>query len=431
MNSPTEPEVAAAKVTLQDVADEAGVAVSTASRALSNPDRVSAATRHHVQSVAMRLGYRHNRMATALETDRTPMLALLVADVTNPHNFGLIRGAEAQARAAGYTLIIGNTQESSEFERAHAERLGSAVAGFVLASSRLPDEELLELAEQRPVVLYNRQAAGLPSVVSDSADAGRQIIDHLAALGHRSLTYLGGPANAWVDGERSRALAESAERAGLKVMTRGPFAPTLEGGSAAADIGLASGTTALVAFNDLLAIGVLQRLQHLGIEVPGEVSVVGFDDIFGSDFCHPPLSTVTAPVEQAGRTLIDLLLGARDIRGGPSIVLPTVLRVRDSTGPAAAAADSDSPRSLADRAVGYRSAKKLGQCLSDGTRGLSWRQMAASCEYPQLASGDRVGVLLGPGRRHDAVVLAGSEQERNRDLVKIRAAVELRESLAG
>jgi DNA-binding LacI/PurR family transcriptional regulator len=223
MNSPAEPEVAAARrraVTLADVADEAGVAVSTASRALSNPDRVSAPTRHHVQSVATRLGYRHNRMAPALETGRTPMIALLVADVTNPHNFGLIRGAEAQARAAGYTLIIGNTQESSEFERAHAERLGSAVAGFVLAGSRLPDDELLELAEQRPVGLFNRQAVGLPSVVSDSADAGRQIIDHLAALGHRSLTYLGGPANAWVDGERSRALSEFAERAGITVMRR-------------------------------------------------------------------------------------------------------------------------------------------------------------------------------------------------------------------
>ena len=82
-------------------------------------------------------------------------------------------------------------------------------------------------------------------------------------------------------------------------------------------------------FNDLLAIGVLQRLQHLGIDVPGYVSVVGFDDIFGSDFCHPPLTTVTAPVEQAGRTLIDLLLHTRDVQRAPHIVLPTVLRVRD------------------------------------------------------------------------------------------------------
>src|SRR5437879_657002 len=109
---------------------------------------------------------------------------------------------------------------------------------------------------------------------------------------------------------------------------RGPFAPTVEGGSAAAEIGLANGTTALVAFNDLLAIGVLQRLHHLGTDVPGDVSVVGFDDIFGSDFCHPPLTTVAFPAEQAGRTLIDLLLGPRDAQHAPCIVLPAVLRVR-------------------------------------------------------------------------------------------------------
>jgi LacI family transcriptional regulator, repressor for deo operon, udp, cdd, tsx, nupC, and nupG len=85
-----------------------------------------------------------------------------------------------------------------------------------------------------------------------------------------------------------------------------------------------------VAFNDLLAIGVLRRLEHLGVAVPGELSVVGFDDIFGADFCHPPLTTVTSPAEQAGRALVDLLLRHRtDAR----IVLPTDLRVRDSTGP--------------------------------------------------------------------------------------------------
>jgi DNA-binding LacI/PurR family transcriptional regulator len=339
MSSLNEPEVAAGRrrtVTLQDVADEAGVAVSTVSRALANPDRVSTATRQHVQAVAMHLGYQHSRMAVPQEAGGTPMLALLVADITNPSNFEVIRGAEAEARATGYTLILGDTQENPEFEQAHAERLEPAIEGFVLAGSRLPDDDLVKLAEHRPVVLLNRQVAGLPSVVTDSADAGRQIIEHLAALGHRSLTYLGGPAKAWSDGERARALSASAQAAGITVIRRGPFAPTVAGGQVAADIGLASGTTALVAFNDLLAIGVLQRLQHLGIDVPGEVSVVGYDDIFGSDFCHPPLTTVAAPLEQAGRTLIDLLLGARAGQRPLQVVLPTVLRLRESTGPARA-----------------------------------------------------------------------------------------------
>jgi DNA-binding LacI/PurR family transcriptional regulator len=342
MKAPAEPPAVTGRrraVTLQDVAEAAEVAVSTASRALANPDRVSPATREHVQGVAARLGYRHNRMA-GREPGQTPMLALMVADITNPSNFGLIRGAEAQARAAGYTLILGDTQENADFEKVHATQLEPAVEGFVLAGSRLGDEALLGLAAQRPVVLWNRQVAGLPSAVTDSTDAGRQVIEHLAALGHRTLTYLGGPANAWVDGERWRALSESAERVGIDVIRRGPFSPTLAGGSAAADIGMASGSTALVAFNDLLAIGVLQRLQHLGVAVPAQVSVVGFDDIFGSDFCQPPLTTVTAPLEQAGRMLVDLLLAEHsaehDAQHPPGIVLPTVLRVRDSTGPARA-----------------------------------------------------------------------------------------------
>jgi len=314
-------------VTLHDVATEADVAVSTVSRALSNPDRVSRATRDHVLAVARRMGYQPPRTGF-----RTQMLAMLVHDVTNPYNFGLIRGAEAQARAAGYTLILGDTQQSPDLEVAHAERLQSSVDGLVLSGSRLPEQRLTELAEQRPLVLFNREVSGLPSVVMDSVDGSRQIIDHLAALGHRRIAYLAGPRESWTDDERWRALSVAAEPVGIEIVRHGPFLPTLEQGFAAADVGLGSGVSAMIAFNDLLAIGALQRLERRGIEVPGEVSVVGYDDIFGSDFCHPPLTTVTGPVEDAGRTLIDLLLGIAN-RPNHQVTLPTQLRIRDSTGP--------------------------------------------------------------------------------------------------
>jgi DNA-binding LacI/PurR family transcriptional regulator len=319
-------------VTLHDVAREAGVAVSTVSRALSNPDRVSARTREHVRAVATRLGYRPNRIAQALPSGRTRILALLVPDITNPHNFGLVRGAEAQAGAAGYTLVLGDTQESPERESAHADRLASAVDGFVLISSRLPDDELRELRRRHPVVLFNRELEDFPSVVLDSLDGSRQVVEHLVALGHRRLAYLGGPASAWMDAERWRSLSADAARAGVEITRLGPFSPTLDGGAAAADVGLGSGATAFVAFNDLLAIGALQRLERRGVDVPGRISVVGFDDIFGSDFCHPPLTTVTSPAEQAGRMLIDMLLGTC---APGRAVLPTPLHVRDSTGVAA------------------------------------------------------------------------------------------------
>jgi DNA-binding LacI/PurR family transcriptional regulator len=317
-------------VTLQDVAREAGVAVSTASRALSDPGRVNVRTREHVQSVARQLGYRPNRLAQALPTGRTRMLAVLVPDITNPHNFGLVRGAEAQARAAGSTLVIADTQGSSELEAAHLDRLSSSVDGFVLAASRLPDDELQSLAVRIPVVLFNRRVDGLASLATDSADGSRQIVEHLVALGHRSLAYLAGPAT-WSDTQRWRALSDRAEAAGVPIVRCGPFDPTLDGGPAAADVGLATGATALIAFNDLMAIGVLRRLAERGIAVPGRVSVVGYDDIFGSDFCSPPLSTVAGPVDEAGRALVDLLIAGRE--PVPAVTLPTHLRVRASTGP--------------------------------------------------------------------------------------------------
>jgi DNA-binding LacI/PurR family transcriptional regulator len=228
--------------------------------------------------------------------------------------------------------VIADTQGGPELEAAHLDRLGSSVDGFVLASSRLPDPELRTLAARSPVVLFNRRVEGLASVATDSADGSRQIVEHLVALGHRSLAYLAGPSNAWSDSERWRALCENAEAAGARIVRCGAFAPTLDGGPAAADVGMSTGATALIAFNDLLAIGVLRRLGDRGIAVPRQVSVVGYDDIFGADFCSPPLTTVAGPVDEAGRMLVDVLLAGRD--HAPAITLPTHLQVRGSTGPA-------------------------------------------------------------------------------------------------
>jgi DNA-binding LacI/PurR family transcriptional regulator len=321
-------------VTLHDVAREAGVAISTVSRALSTPGRVNVRTRERVQTVAQRLGYRPNLLAQALPTGRTRMLAVLVPDITNPHNFALVRGAEAQARAAGSTLLIADTQGGPELEAAHLDRLASSVDGVVLAASRLPDTELQSLAERLPVVLFNRRVDGLASLATDSVDGSRQIVEHLVALGHRSLAYLAGPSGGWSDAERWRALSGHAAEAGVRMVRCGPFPPTLEGGPAAADVGLATDATALVAFNDLLAIGVLRRLGERGVPVPGQVSVVGYDDIFGADFCSPTLTTVAGPVDDAGRMLVDVLQAGRD--PVPEITLPTQLRIRASTGPAPA-----------------------------------------------------------------------------------------------
>lgn len=324
MSPPTE-----RAATLHDVAREAGVAVSTVSRALNQPERISAPTRAHVQEVARQLGYRPNRIARALPSGRTLMLAVLVPDITNPHHFGLVRGAEARARATGRTIVLGDTRGRADVEAEHLDRLGSVVDGVVLVSARLPDADLLDVARRRPVVLYNRELEGLPGVATDFRDGAGQVVAHLARLGHRHVAYLSGPRDAWSEQRRWAGIASAAADAGLAATRLGPFDPTVDGGSPAAQAGLASGATALVAFNDLLAIGVLRRLERDGVAVPGRVSVTGFDDVFGADFCHPTLTTVTAPAEEAGTALVDRLLDpATDAR----VVLPVRLRVRDSTG---------------------------------------------------------------------------------------------------
>ena len=320
-------------MTLQDVAREADVAVSTVSRALSNPDRVSRAMRERVQEVARRLGYASARIPV-----RDSLLALMVSGIANPYNAALVRGVESQARAAGASLVVGDIADGPEVELAYLERLRDrGVDGIVLASSRLPEAELISSARGSDVVLLNREVEGLPSVVTDSRDGSRQIVEHLAALGHRSIAYLAGPQAMWTDNERWRGLSENAARLGVDIVRLGPFMPRLDQGSSAADVGLGSGATALVAFNDLLAIGVLQRLRRRNVVVPGAISVVGHDDIFGADFCQPSLTTLHSDVEHAGRTLVDLVLGRILSRPETPIVIPTQLVVRESTGPVGSA----------------------------------------------------------------------------------------------
>ena len=131
-----------------------------------------------MQDFARRMGYQHLRAGSQ-------MLAMLINDVTNPFHFGLIRGAEAQARAAGRTLVIAEAEEDPEVEQLHADRLGPAVDGLILVASRLPDADLAAVTAARPCVLFNRELAGVAQVNADAAESSRQIVDHLVALGHR------------------------------------------------------------------------------------------------------------------------------------------------------------------------------------------------------------------------------------------------------
>jgi len=325
--------------TITDVARVAGVAASTVSRAFSNPGRVNHLTRDHVLAVAEELGYAPNPTARALESGRTNTMALLVPDITNPYFAGVIKGAERAASTAGLTLVLGDTQENAGQEQQLVRRLGPAVDGFVLSASRMPDEILTDAARHNPVVLVNRAAPGLACVVADFESGSRQIVDHLASLGHRGFVFLGGPAESWSGARRWAGLGRAAEAVGLDATRFGPYAPVFAGGAAAADAVVAAGATAVVCHNDMLAIGVLQRLAARGVAVPGQVSVVGFDDVFGAAFCSPPLTTLAEHTVEAGQHSIEMLAQPGLVTPGvlerpPSRVLPTQLVVRSSSGPA-------------------------------------------------------------------------------------------------
>ncbi|MGC4797302.1 LacI family DNA-binding transcriptional regulator [Micromonospora saelicesensis] len=322
------------RVTIYDVALEAGVSPSTVSRAFSRPSRVNSETAERIRQVAERLGYRTNPLARALTTSRTKMIALVIADITNPVYAEIVRGAQEVAADGEYTTVLIDAQESHRLERAAVERTMSTVDGIVLASSRMSDSAIRMVAKQRPVVVLNRALADVPCVVTDDPRGVRRAVEHLGELGHDHITYVAGPQASWPNGVRWRSLLEAGMELEIKVRQIGPFSPTLAGGERAAQELCARPATAVLAFNDQMAIGIIRGLSRMGVNVPGDVSVVGFDNILAADIVTPGLTTVAAPLYAEGsaatRHLLTMIEGAPGHTGRP-MVLPVRLVVRDST----------------------------------------------------------------------------------------------------
>ncbi len=324
--------------TIYDVARLAQVSPSTVSRALNKPGRISAQTERKIRAAAERLEFEINPMARALPTGRRMTLALMLADITNPVVFGLIRGAERGAAAAGYTLIITESQESGEAELRMLRKIQASVDGIVLATTRGPAEPIRQFAHAKPIVLVNRAEPGVASIIPDVPGGVAQLLDHLRACGHANVAYLSGPAASWVNGERWAALVRLAPPRAMHVFQMPGRAPTMAGGAEALERVMLLPATAVIAFNDLMAIGLLRQARQEDIAVPGRLSIAGFDNIFGAELTTPALTTVAAPLEDAGARAVESLVAL--IEGSPARlpeVSPFELRlvVRDSTGPPA------------------------------------------------------------------------------------------------
>jgi LacI family transcriptional regulator len=318
--------------TIRDVAQASGVHVSTVSRTFSAPHLVNTETRSRVLAVAEDLGYRPNRAARALTTGRTHNLGLIVADISNPFFPPLIKAAQAHARTRDYHVFVADTDEDPQVEEELIQTLTKQVDGVLLCSPRLSNRVIERLHADVPFVVVNRRVKGMPTVLMDVGQGARLAIEHLAGLGHRRIALLSGPRGSWTSGEMCEA---AAAMDGIDLVILGPNAPTEQGGLTAADEVIASGATGVLAYNDLVAIGLIGGLYERGVRVPEDVSVVGVDDIVSGRLNRPKLTTVAMPTAAAGRMAVDLLLQSVNDGATPTrATLETSLIVRESTGEA-------------------------------------------------------------------------------------------------
>lgn len=323
-------------VTIYDVARAAGVAPSTVSRTFARPGRVNAETAARIRQIAEELGYRSRPIAQGQGNAATRMLAVAVSDIANPFYSSLVRGTQVAAAESGYEILLVDARESADRERSALTRLLPVVEGVVIGGSRMSDAALRTIAKQKPTVVLNRELRDIPSVIPDNAGGMQAAIDLLRGLGHDQVVYVAGPEASWQDGMRSRAVRDVGARAGMQTYKIGPFLPTVEGGLLAARQLLARLPSAVIVYNDLMAIGVMRGLLDAGVRVPADVSVIGCDDILIAQLVTPSLTTIAMPIRQMGITgvnnLAAIINGAKP-GGGEALVMPVKLKIRRSTGP--------------------------------------------------------------------------------------------------
>lgn len=336
-----------ARVRLVEVARAAGVHPATASRAL-NPearDGVNPRTVQRVVRAAEQLGYIPNTLARGLRTSRSFVAALVIPDITNSLFPPIVRGAEQVLSGAGFTLVLTDTNNDVDLERGHvASMRAHGVDGFIIATARWDDPLLDELAESGvPAVLVNRRcsSSSLPFVGGDDQGGIRLCVEHLVAHGHRSIVHLAGPADTSTGRERATAFRAALREHGLSttaaVVTCSSYSE--DAGMAAAQRMLRSKKpfTAIVAANDLLALGAMEALGEHGLRTPDDYSITGFNDLAFMRKLTPALTTVRVPLTDMGavaaRTLLDWIGQAGAVRPTQTL-LPVELVVRGTTGPA-------------------------------------------------------------------------------------------------
>jgi len=327
--------------TMKDVARLSGVAESTVSRVINGTKVIAPATRERVERALRELKFHRDSHARRLARGKSDFLGLIISNIENPFYPGLIRAFESAALARGFEVLLCTTNyDPARTEQAFRKMIENKCPGVAVMTSRVHPSMALHLAERgvASVFLDGEETGPLRSNLRlDYARGAGEAVRYLQALGHRRFALIAGPQTRASHVAYRRAVEAALKRFRLKLeVVEGNN--DAETGAAVVDLWLGSGErpTAVLCSNDLTALGVVRAISKRGLQVPGDVSVVGADDIPFARLATPPLTTVAMPREELGRLALETLstmLG--DARGlGTETVLPTALVIRESTGPA-------------------------------------------------------------------------------------------------
>lgn len=330
-------------ISIRDVAQEAGVSISTVSRALSGGAPVSEEMRERVLKAVDKLKYKPNLVARALKRRQTRTLGLVVPDLINPVFAVIADATEKAARDMGYDLILCNTREDEEREAIYVDSmLQSWIAGLIFLQV-INESVALEpfFKYDLPIVVIDRRAQSkkIPFVGVDNLRAGYDATTHLINLGHTRIAHISGPMKLPLSQERFEGYRQALIDAGLtfnpQMVVEGDF--NLAGGARCAYelLNKAPDLTAIFASNDLMALGAMQTLRESGRRVPDDISIVGMDDIPANTLVDPPLTTVAQPLARMAEEAVCLVLKKikRETLESEEVILPCTLIVRGTTAP--------------------------------------------------------------------------------------------------
>jgi len=321
--------------TIAEVAMQAGVSPATVSRVMNGRFLGEPAIAERVRLVATELAYSPNHLARSLALGQTSAIAFVVPDLANPTFQAMLSSLSKAAAKDGYRVLVADSAESPADEPLLVSEIRRRCDAVVLCAPRMSDADLVGLADSlRPLVVINRAdpQIGAPSVSIDYRAGIQDLAQHLVDLGHRHLVFLEGPAGSVSNRHRIDGLADFERRMPDLTIDRIPGGATSEDGLAAAAQVRATGATAALAFNDLAAIGLLNGLIAMGVRVPEDISVTGFDDIPFARYSSPSLTTVSVPHDELGaeawHRMQSLIAGETP---GENLVFRPQLVVRHST----------------------------------------------------------------------------------------------------